>query len=132
MSTATAAPTTASARSCSLAGGAVNGGKVFGDWPGLAQSQLYEKSDLKPTTDIRSIFKGMLKDHIGVPTTLLNSTIFPDSASAPPMANLVKTSTAAASAEALPLASFTPAPLRSEPPIARYRRGVAVTQARAL
>jgi len=115
-----------------LAGGAVNGGKVFGDWPGLAPAKLYEKSDLRPTTDIRSIFKGVLKDHIGVPTTLLNSTIFPESASAPPMPNLVKTSTAATSAEALPLASFTPAPLRSEPPIARYRRGVAVTQVRAL
>ena len=82
-----------------LAGGAVNGGKMFGDWPGLAPSQLYEKSDLRPTTDIRSVFKGVLKDHIGVPATLLNSTIFPESTSAPPMANLVKTSSAAASAE---------------------------------
>ena len=51
--------------SCSC-GGAVNGGKVFGDWPGIAQNQLYEDSDLRPTSDVRSVFKGILRDHIGV------------------------------------------------------------------
>ena len=44
-----------------LAGGAVNGGKIFGDWPGLAPSQLYEGSDLRPTIDLRSVFKGVLR-----------------------------------------------------------------------
>jgi uncharacterized protein (DUF1501 family) len=113
-----------------LAGGAVNGGKVFGDWPGLAPSKLYEGSDLRPTTDVRSIFKGVLRDHLGVPLTLLNSTIFPQSQSAPPMPNLVKTSSASAAATAD--AGFSPAPLSSEPPIARYRRGVRVSLAEAL
>ncbi len=108
-----------------LAGGAVNGGKVFGDWPGLAPAKLYEGSDLKPTTDIRSVFKGVLRDHLGVPSTLLNSTIFPASQSAPPMPNLVKSS--AASAAAMSVTDFAPAPLRSEPAIARYRRGARVS-----
>jgi uncharacterized protein (DUF1501 family) len=113
-----------------LAGGAVNGGKVFGDWPGLAPAKLYEGSDLKPTTDIRSIFKGVLRDHLGVPTTLLNSTIFPGSQIAPPMPNLVASGAAAATA-AETMAGYSPAPLREEPPIARYRRGVRVTRERA-
>ena len=112
-----------------LAGGAVNGGKVFGDWPGLAPAKLYEGSDLTPTTDIRSIFKGVLRDHLGVPLTLLNSSIFPQSQSAPPMPNLVKSGTTAAMAESL--AEYSPAPLREEPPIARYRRGQRVTRERA-
>ena len=113
-----------------LAGGAVNGGKIFGDWPGLAQSKLLDASDLRPTTDVRSIFKGVLTDHLGVPSKLLNSTIFPQSASAPSMKNLVKSSPAGAVAMAD--TGFFPAPLASEPPIARYRRGVRVSMAQPL
>lgn len=75
-----------------LAGGAVNGGKMFGDWPGLAPFQLFEGSDLRPTTDLRSVFKGILRDHIGVPINLLNSSIFPGSLNVKPFANLVKSS----------------------------------------
>ena len=109
-----------------LAGGAVNGGRVFGDWPGLAPSQLYESSDLKATTDLRSVFKGVLRDHIGVGTTLLNSTIFPSSSAAKPLGNLVKSSVADASSGA-----SSPAPAKAEPPIARYRRGQRVAQVAA-
>lgn len=107
-----------------LAGGAVNGGKVFGDWPGLAPNQLYEHSDLKPTTDLRSVFKGVLRDHIGVPTSLLNTTIFPQSANTAPLANLIKSGPAAAVS-----GKPSPASAKSEPPIARYRRAQRVAQA---
>ena len=104
-----------------LAGGAVNGGKVFGDWPGLAPAKLYEDSDLRPTTDIRSVFKGVLRDHLGVPTTLLNTTIFPHSAAIAPIAGLIQAG-ASAPAVAEADAGATAAPLRVEPPIAKYRR----------
>jgi hypothetical protein len=110
-----------------LAGGAVNGRRVFGDWPGLAPNKLYEGSDLRATTDLRSVFKGVLRDHIGVPNTLLNSAIFPESASAAPFRNLVKTSSASE-----PVASEAVAPMRSEPPIARYRRRQRIAQTSAL
>jgi uncharacterized protein (DUF1501 family) len=70
-----------------LAGGAVNGGRVLCDWPGLAAQDLYEGRDLKPTTDLRSVFKGVLRDHLRIPDSLLNSTIFPDSAAAAPPLN---------------------------------------------
>jgi uncharacterized protein (DUF1501 family) len=113
-----------------LAGGAVNGGKVFGDWPGIAQNQLLDGSDLRPTTDLRSVYKGVLRDHIGVPATMLESTIFPSSkTAAPPLAHLIKTS----SAMVADLAGGTTssAPLRHEPAIARYRRALKAQAAQA-
>lgn len=49
-----------------LMGGAVRGGKVLADWPGLADGQLFEKRDLAPTRDLRAITKGLLRDHLGL------------------------------------------------------------------
>jgi uncharacterized protein (DUF1501 family) len=72
-----------------LAGGAVAGGKVIADWPGL--TKLLDGRDLQPTIDLRSVFKGALRDHLGVPSTLLESTVFPGSLSAaPPLKGLIK------------------------------------------
>jgi uncharacterized protein (DUF1501 family) len=72
-----------------LAGGAVRGGRVIADWPGLKPAQLYEGRDLKPTTDLRAVLKGLLRDHLRVEESVLASTVFPDSAEALPMAGLV-------------------------------------------
>lgn len=47
-----------------LAGGAVKGGRVVADWPGLRDGNLYEGRDLKPTTDLRAVLKGVLRDHL--------------------------------------------------------------------
>src|SRR5207253_8749054 len=47
-----------------LAGGALKGGRVVADWPGLKDADLHEKRDLKPTTDLRAVLKGLLRDHI--------------------------------------------------------------------
>ncbi|HLN49172.1 MAG TPA: DUF1501 domain-containing protein, partial [Steroidobacteraceae bacterium] len=47
-----------------LAGGAVRGGRVIADWPGLAPNVLLENRDLKPTLDLRSVFKGVLDEHL--------------------------------------------------------------------
>lgn len=63
-----------------LAGGALRGGRVYADWPGLAPSALLEGRDLRPTTDIRAVFKGLLRDHLGVPEGHLERVVFPDSA----------------------------------------------------
>ena len=65
-----------------LVGGAVNGGKVLADWPGLKPANLYDGRDLKPTMDLRSLFKAALRDHMGVETALLDREVFPDSAGA--------------------------------------------------
>ncbi len=72
-----------------LAGGALRGGRVIADWPGLKPAQLYEARDLKPTTDLRAVLKGLLRDHLRVEESVLASTVFPDSAAVAPMAGLV-------------------------------------------
>ncbi|GEM_PF-2704288 len=106
-----------------LAGGAVNGKRVHGDWPGLAPAPLYEGSDLRATTDLRAVFKGILDDHIGVARRLLDTTIFPESARIPPMSGLVRADRRTMESQA----AVKDVPSREESPIARYRRGEAVS-----
>ena len=72
-----------------LAGGALKGGRVVADWPGLKPANLHEGRDLKPTTDLRAVLKGLLKDHLRVDDATLASKVFPDSAAVKPMAGLV-------------------------------------------
>ena len=75
---------------CALfVGGAVKGGRVHADWPGLADANLYENRDLKPTTDLRAMFKGVLRDHLGIPEGALASTVFPDSAAVKGVSDLI-------------------------------------------
>ena len=72
-----------------LAGGALRGGRMVADWPGLKVTQLHEGRDLKPTTDLRAVLKGLLRDHLRVEERVLSSTVFPDSAEIVPTAGLV-------------------------------------------
>ena len=72
-----------------LAGGAVKGGRVISDWPSLKPASLYEGRDLKPTTDLRAVVKGVLTDHLGIGERVLAETVFPDSAASKPMRGLV-------------------------------------------
>ncbi len=63
-----------------LAGGAVRGGRIAGDWPGLTAAALNEGRDLRATTDLRAVFKGVLAGHLGVPMAVLDTRVFPGSA----------------------------------------------------
>jgi uncharacterized protein (DUF1501 family) len=72
-----------------LAGGAVKGGRVMADWPGLKPANLYEGRDLAPTTDLRAALKGILHDHLGLSETALAKNVFPDSAQVKPMQGLI-------------------------------------------
>ncbi len=72
-----------------LAGGALKGGRVLADWPGLKEASLYEGRDLKPTTDLRAVLKGVLRDHVRVPERALDTAVFPDSVASKPMAGLL-------------------------------------------
>ncbi|MDF3024635.1 MAG: hypothetical protein K0R10_1996, partial [Alphaproteobacteria bacterium] len=66
--------------SCALlAGGAVNGGKVYTKWPGLDKTQLHENRDLRPTTDLRQVAKAILRDHLKLDDTEITSRVFPGS-----------------------------------------------------
>ena len=69
-----------------LAGGAVAGGRVVAHWPGLAARDLHENRDLRATTDMRGIFKGVLADRFGLAEAALEETVFPGSRAVQPAA----------------------------------------------
>jgi uncharacterized protein (DUF1501 family) len=62
-----------------LAGGALKGGRVIADWPGVADAALYQGRDLKPTTDLRAVMKGILRDHLRADERVLAQQVFPGS-----------------------------------------------------
>ena len=74
-----------------LLGGAVAGGRVIADWPGLSSRALYQGRDLAPTLDVRSVLKGILAEHLAVSATPLEREVFPDSSSARPLRGLLRT-----------------------------------------
>ena len=73
-----------------LAGGAVAGGRVIADWPGLSEGALYQKRDLAPTADLRGLLKGVLGDHLQVTSAALEGQIFPGSGGVKPMQGLIR------------------------------------------
>jgi uncharacterized protein (DUF1501 family) len=62
-----------------LLGGAVAGGKVIADWPGLSTAALYEGRDLKPTTGLDALIAGALAQHYALEPARVMTTLFPDS-----------------------------------------------------
>ncbi|MFY0596511.1 MAG: DUF1501 domain-containing protein [Cognatishimia sp.] len=59
-----------------MAGGAIRGGQVFGDWPGLKEADLYKGRDLMPTSDVRAWAAWAMHDSFGVPQSILESEVF--------------------------------------------------------
>ncbi|KQY34659.1 hypothetical protein ASD38_21095 [Caulobacter sp. Root487D2Y] len=70
-------------------GGGLKKGGVIGDWPTLRQDALLENRDVRPTLDMRGLFKGVLAEHMGVDRAALESKVFPDSADAKAVTGLV-------------------------------------------
>lgn len=62
-----------------LLGGAVKGGAVHGDWPGVKKSARFEGRDLFPANDVAAILKGVMRDHLGIDRRALDTSIFPNS-----------------------------------------------------
>lgn len=75
-----------------LAGGAVNGGRIGGTWPGLASSQLNQQRDLLATSDMRGLFKGVLESHLGIGAAASDARVFPASADVASMRGLIRAS----------------------------------------
>jgi uncharacterized protein (DUF1501 family) len=73
-----------------LVGGAVRGGQIIADWPGLRRSALLDNRDLKPTLDLRSVFKAVLDEHMHVDAKSLANRVFPDSSGARPLQGLIR------------------------------------------
>jgi uncharacterized protein (DUF1501 family) len=72
-----------------LLGGALKGGRVIADWPGVKETDLYEKRDLKATTDLRAVLKGLLRDHLRADERALAADVFPGSDAVAPMTGLL-------------------------------------------
>ncbi|NVO24149.1 DUF1501 domain-containing protein [Donghicola mangrovi] len=60
-----------------MAGGALRGGQVWADWPGLGDSDLYARRDLMPTRDVRAHAAWTLRSLFGIDRTLLETSVFP-------------------------------------------------------
>jgi uncharacterized protein (DUF1501 family) len=73
-----------------LLGGAVAGGRVLADWPGLGPKDLYQGRDLKATLDLRSVQKSVLRDHLKVAPQRLDEQVFPGSGAAPYLDGLLR------------------------------------------
>ena len=71
-----------------VAGGAVRGKRVIADWPGLGESALYEGRDLRPTLDMRALFKAALAAQLGLDASALEAQVFPGSAGVRPLEGL--------------------------------------------
>ena len=61
-------------------GGAVKGGRVLADWPGLAKKDRFDGRDLRITTDLRAAIRPILTEHLQVPLAALNGLVLPGSA----------------------------------------------------
>ena len=71
-----------------VAGGAVRGGRVIADWPGLAERALHEGRDLRPTLDLRALFKAALIAQLALDEAALETQVFPGSAGVRPLDGL--------------------------------------------
>lgn len=101
-----------------MVGGALRGG-IYSDWPGLAENQLLNGVDLRPTIDVRSIFKGVLSEHLGVARDILDNEVFPDSARERPLEGLIRRPARTLERGGAPERSLVE---MARDPIARYRR----------
>jgi hypothetical protein len=109
-----------------MAGGAVAGNKLHVDWPGLGKLELLNERNLQATFDLRSLFKGILQEHLGVARQVLDTAIFPGSSNVAPMTGLIRSPAPVTASMAAARMAWTPArsstaPERLDSPIARFR-----------
>jgi len=74
-----------------LFGGAVAGGRVIADWPGLTQASLYEGRDLKPTLDLDTLIASAVSEHYRLDMGRSARALFPNIATARAVEGLVRT-----------------------------------------
>lgn len=66
-----------------LMGGALRGGRVIADWPGLGASDLYEGRDLRPTMALESVLAGAVAEHLALDPQRALARLFPGRSAAP-------------------------------------------------
>jgi uncharacterized protein (DUF1501 family) len=72
-----------------LAGGDIRGGKIAGQFAGLANADLNEGRDVRATTDTRAVLKSVLGNHLGLTESILETRVFPNSRNIKPMESLL-------------------------------------------
>ena len=73
-----------------LVGGAVNGGRVIADWPGLKPNELYQGRDLRPTTGLDAVIAGAASESLGLDPHRTAATLFAQAGSTQPMTGLIR------------------------------------------
>jgi len=73
-----------------LVGGAIDGGRVVADWPGLADAALYENRDLRPTTSLEAVIASASTEHFGLERKLVAKTLFPESSAIASISRIVR------------------------------------------
>jgi uncharacterized protein (DUF1501 family) len=73
-----------------LLGGAVAGGRIVADWPGLGQDALYERRNLKPTMDLGALIASAVAQHYRLDPVRTGRTLFPNIGSARPLEGLIR------------------------------------------
>ncbi|MCB1388737.1 MAG: DUF1501 domain-containing protein [Rhodobacteraceae bacterium] len=73
-----------------LAGGAVRGGRIAGEWPGLTPTALYENRDVRAVNAYEAIFKSVLIAHLGLAPAYAERVVFPESGALEPFTGLLR------------------------------------------
>jgi uncharacterized protein (DUF1501 family) len=60
-----------------MAGGAVQGKRIYGRWPGLEESHLFDRRDVMPTSDVRSYAGLALHQTLGISKIIIKDVVFP-------------------------------------------------------
>ncbi|QNB14364.1 DUF1501 domain-containing protein [Paraburkholderia tropica] len=74
-----------------LMGGAVAGGRVIADWPGLRHADLYEGRDLKPTASLDALIAGAAAESLGLDPQRTAAALFAEAGTTRPMMGLIRT-----------------------------------------
>jgi uncharacterized protein (DUF1501 family) len=72
-----------------LLGGAVKGGRIVADWPGLAPGSLYDGRDLAPTTDLDALIAGVAAESFGLDPRRLGQVLFESPTARTPLSGLI-------------------------------------------
>jgi uncharacterized protein (DUF1501 family) len=73
-----------------VAGGAVQGGRVLADWPGLAADALYEGRDLRPTLDLDALLAALAAETFALDPAQVGRTLFPQIKPGKPLPRLLR------------------------------------------
>lgn len=74
-----------------LVGGAVKGGRIIADWPGLSQTALYEARDLRPTSELDALLAGVAAEALKLDPVLVSRTLFRETTAREPFTGLIVT-----------------------------------------